>query len=85
MAEFIIDNDVPSFTTSWQCIIDSWKVIVTPDLQINRYRYALHNNDGTLTTEGMLTSSQLNTALTTLMGEAPTFVANHLGEKPIGD
>ena len=82
MAEFIIDNDVPSFTTSWQCIIDSGKVIVTPDLQINRYRYALHNNDGTLTTEGMLTSSQLQSALTTILGEAPTFEANRFDEKP---
>tara|TARA_R100001230_G_C5498062_1_gene43099 strand:+ start:42 stop:293 length:252 start_codon:yes stop_codon:yes gene_type:complete len=82
MAEFTVE-DVPSFSSTWTLEFDTGIIKVVPDLQIDRYKYTVNYNNGTdSVTQKMLTSSQLQSALTTILGEAPTFEANRFDEKP---
>jgi|TARA_R100001163_G_scaffold45226_1_gene34039 hypothetical protein len=82
MAQFTVE-DIPSFSSTWTLEFDTGVIRVVPDLQIDRYKYIVNYTNGAdSVTQKMLTSSQLQSALTTILGEAPTFEANRFDEKP---
>ena len=82
MAQFTVE-DIPSFSSTRTLEFDTGVIRVVPDLQIDRYKYIVNYTNGAdSVTQKMLTSSQLQSALTTILGEAPTFEANRFDEKP---
>lgn len=85
MAEFTLFQNRPAFTTIWEYEHNTEKIYVKPD-SVTTYMFYVKDAKGYQTEESTgLSSTQLVSALTTKIGEAPTFVVSSQEENPSED
>ena len=85
MAEFTLFQNRPAFTTIWEYEHNTEKIYVQHD-SLTTYLFYVNDAKGYQTEESTgLSSTQLVSALTTKIGEAPTFVVSSQEENPSED
>ena len=85
MAEFTLFQNRPAFTTIWEYEHNTEKIYVQPD-SLTTYLFYVNDARGHSIEESTgLSSAQLVSALTTKIGEDPTFVVSSKGEDPSED